>query len=168
MKLTAMALAIMATTASAEIYYDDDRNQVLIQGDRESLMSVRLSPSNGCEPIVVTVREVSGRAPTIDKDDGYQMTYKMRVDKRTEWDITGDLSRSDGMEATAFYANQKFINELRRGTTLRMKMPLHTGDQYYEGFSLMGFSVAYSKAKAACNPDESYFSRPSSSHETYL
>ena len=163
MKKTLLALAIAATTAQAEVVYNPQNNTAYGESDRynNTAFSVAVSPINNCKPVINFFTE-TGR-----QDSEDTTSFKLVVDKHTHWNITGaQLMTVDGVEIVTSKTQPNFINELRRGRTLRVQWKLATGEYAYDSFSLMGFSKAFGQAKAACKPNSDYF--PSTSNESEL
>jgi hypothetical protein len=94
-----------------------------------------------------------------------------RVDRISPWNLPLYVTFVDGFNLGAVKTDPKFIRELRRGTTLRIKIPQNDGSNYYEAYSLMGYSRAFAKAKAACVPHGQYFNnqpRSTGNHSEYF
>ena len=165
MKKTILALAIAATTAQADVKYGDKYNTVYGSSERysDTAFNVRLSPLNGCRPTLNFFTET-------DRSDSKGSTsFKVVVDRHEHWNITdATMTTRDGVEVVSSNTNPKFINELRRGKTLRVQWEMASGALAYDSFSLIGFSAAYAKAKIACKPTSDYFNKPSTSNEAEL
>ena len=153
-KLTAtIAAAILATTAGAQSYYDSDNNMVYARSNEhaELMMFIDVDPVNGCNPVLV----LSGTG----YNPNETVTYLARVDRKEPWTVTGRVSHSSNGAFSYFSTTSDplLITELRRGHTLRLKLPRMDDTALYTSFSLIGFSRAFSKAKAACIPPSQYF-----------
>ena len=165
MKKTILALALAATTAQADITYNDKYNTAYGPSDRysDTAFNIRLSPLNGCKPVI---NFFTGT----DRADSKSTTnFKVVVDRHDHWNITdATMTTRDGVEVVSSNTNPKFINELRRGKTLHVQWEMASGALAYDSFSLIGFSAAYAKAKIACKPSGDYFNKPSTSNEAEL
>lgn len=169
MKHIVIAAAVLSSAASAgaaDVGYFRDSNTAVAYGDKGTTFHTTAMPDRGCK-IEHYFAETRGSQPL----QNTSIAVSFRVDWKTKWNATLELTETtDYLFGLLDGDNPKFVTELRRGNTLRVKVPQARGGAHYEGYSLRGFSVALSKVKANCKPHNDYFTRPSVSndHATYL
>ena len=165
--ITAAAL-LTGSVALAGTEYSPQFNSAytLSNETSDASMVIEFLESKNCAPLMSIVRNgIQG------EDQEYEAEFKARIDRREPWDVDSYVKLIDGVEYSASRVPQSFINELRRGNTLRVKIQLEHEDYVYYSFNLMGFSKAYSKAKNACKSNQSYFNESntnSNRNELYL
>ena len=152
MRATIIA-ALLAGSVSAAPYVDYAREGIYITGDDDAGFITWIERDNNCVP-TFSIYEESIKL-WIDEIK----VIKGRVDSKSPWRLETYAEGDEGGLTMSWYyekpqVSAMFINELRRGITFRIRVT----DNWAEGFSLMGYSVAYSKLMAACkrNNNEMY------------
>lgn len=100
--------------------------------------------------------------------EGMELSGKMRVDKRTMYDVSFRLHAMEGglrAELLGIF-HEQLLAEARKGSMLRMKVD--TVEPLYLSFSLRGFSAALNRCMKLSRiiekmnpPDSEYFNDPS-------
>jgi len=153
MRATIIAALLTAGSVSAAPVIDYEQEAIGIVGDDGAVFMTWVERDNNCVPTFSIYEESINL--WIDEVKG----IKGRVDSRSPWTLyTYAEGDEDGLLMSWYFEDNRkttmFINELRRGITFRIRVT----DNWAEGFSLMGYSVAYSKLMAACkrNNNEMY------------
>ena len=153
MRATIIA-ALLAGSVSAAPVIDYEQEAIGIVGDDGAVFMTWVERDNDCVPTFSIYEK------TVDRWIDEVYTIKGRVDSKSPWRLeTYAEGDENGLLMSWYFEKQQlgvgFINELRRGITFRIRVT----DNWAEGFSLMGYSVAYSKLMAACKRNN---------HEMYL
>lgn len=167
LKTLASAALLVSATASANVHYDAENNAACVTGDKGTLFCTYVDPSRDCKPDHAFVEQTTNYQSV---GQTKNIAFKARIDRKSPW--SGDLHVIVQQEwTTGLLGNTPgFVTELRRGNTLRINIPQTNGGQFYEAYSLMGYSRAIGQAKAACNPHSDYFNAPASggNHSEYF
>lgn len=173
MKKTLLALALAAsTTTQAGTYgftYSAENNVAWVNGDGGSYFKVFAHPNNGCK-VGYNIGRYLGFTPASTSPVYTVMT--MRVDRNPVKTAPVEARYESGStwETTIIQYNVALNAEMRRGTTLRIKVHTVSGVNY-EAFSMMGYSTSFAKVKANCKSHEKWFDvKPAANkdHSTYL
>ena len=163
-KLTATtALMLAAATAAANVTYDAENNAACVTGDQGTVFCTYVDPTRDCKPDHAFVERTTNYQAV---GQTKRIKAKMRVDRRSPW--SGNLVVEVDSEWTVGMLGHTpgLVTELRRGNTLRVNIPQANGGQFYEAYSLMGYSRAIGRAKAACSPHSDYFNAPQRSNRS--
>ena len=167
----AAACLLTSIYAEAEVIYGPRNNNAYADSRvyADTAFNVDVSPTRGCEPMINFV-EINVEGPA----GKGTINFSVAVDNKEQWNITKALLEvrdvGDGYaEIITSKTSPEFINQLRRGRTLYVQWEMADGSLRYDSFSLMGFSRAFGKAKAACiAPSQRFNARPSVSREGEL
>ena len=139
------AAALTGSVALAEPYVDYNLEGVYIDGNKGAGFITWIEQSKGCVPYFEVYEE------SITRWIETEFEFRARIDSKPIWKFNSFAE--GGEEGLSIYwqfsrdgVRQRFINELRRGINIRVKM----SDSWKETFSLMGYSVAYNKLMQHC------------------
>ena len=154
MKKSAIALALIATTAQAEIHLDGEHLYILSNEIDSNGLVVSVEAAANCKPFVDVMVDVGTQQ---NESHTFEAVEFSRVDRKTKrtWNATVTHGGTWQLIKLGFIDNAQ-VADMRRGNTMRVKYN-GNGSDIYRSYNMAGFSAAYSKLKAQCTPSASYF-----------
>ena len=139
-KSITLAAALVTGSVSAGSSYHYDGSYIESIGNRGTSFLTWLDPKNDCEIVHGFWEEA-----TNEWEEEIDVEFKIKVDKLVHWDVDAILIKEWDNNTLMFEGNSTLLKELIRGNVLRLKV-----GSWQEGFSLIGYTRAFSQAYEHC------------------
>jgi hypothetical protein len=143
--ITTLSMATAAESLNTRNWVNNDHNLPSVISHNNSQGFVLIS---NCEKPIINFYDTSMK----EVDMPFRVSGKIRIDTNAVRSFEADFTWSEGRFARlSMTIDPEFVNQLKKGHTLRVQWPSNVGGSIVEEYNLKGFTETYTRFKSSCN-----------------